>query len=97
MNQPNQDQVFVNITTTDHGASSTTQEGPFNDVDAASNWIERTVETYIEHLDSRHQEWLEDHDAAPSDAVARSEWSVEDQRMDVYGSDGKLAGSYSIG
>ena len=95
MNQSSQDQVFVTIT--DNQGSSTTQEGPFNDVDAASNWIERTAETYVEHLDSRYQEWLEDHDAAPSDAAARSEWSVEDQRMDVYGSDGELAASYSIG
>lgn len=77
MNQSNQDQVFVTIT--DNQGSSTTQEGPFNDVDAASN-----------------QKWLEDHDAAPSDAAGRSEWSVEGQRMDVYSSDGELAASYSI-
>jgi len=94
MNQSDKDEVFVTIT--DNQASGTTQEGPFNDVDVAWNWIQRTSETYVEHLDSRYQEWLEDQDAAPSDAAARSEWSVEDQRMDVYGPDGELAASYSI-
>ena len=95
MNQSSQDQVFVTIT--DNQGSGTTQEGPFNDVDAASNWIERAAETYVEHLDSHYQEWREDHGAAPNDAAGRSEWSVKDQRMDVYSSDGELAASYSIG
>ncbi len=93
------EQYFVEITDTISVPTPDAERvGPFYRYEDAEGWIDGTVETYVEHLSDRHQEWLleQDGDTADLDGDPRVEWDAASEKRVVYDPAGTLVATYAI-